>query len=202
MPSHPDVAVGSHRDVVKMQSCSSDFIALNLIFALCGRDAEVIHSPDDRPQAPSGPTLSHAMSSPRVKTFQPCFATPAGGCSMEVVLPHALGNAGRDVSGFAVGTLDADDSAYARQPSLGLRRSSLAIPQRKHFCSAVVAPYPPHDQMVLSWGRMTNQPPLGIQIERAMDPWFEFIRRAQLDEARRRPSAHDYSCEHDVNAVR
>ena len=43
---------------------------------------------------PSASGFSHAMSSPRVQTFQPCFASAMGGTIIaKLVFPHALGNA-------------------------------------------------------------------------------------------------------------
>src|SRR6185503_4725833 len=95
MPSHQTPPPGVSATLVKIVFFASAAIALGLVFT------EVPGATPKKPASgliarsrPFSSGLIHAMSSPTVHTFQPCFWKCCGGIIIaKFVLPHALGNA-------------------------------------------------------------------------------------------------------------
>ena len=95
MPSHQTPPSGVSAQLVKMVFFASEAIAFGLVCALVpGATPKNPASGLIARRRPSSSGLIHAMSSPTVQTFQPCFEKCAGGISIaKLVLPHALGKA-------------------------------------------------------------------------------------------------------------
>src|SRR6185369_7134299 len=95
MPSHHTPPSGVSATFVKIEFFASAFMAFGLV--LLPVPGATPKKPDSgliARRRPFASGLIHAMSSPTVHTFQPCFWKCAGGISIaKFVLPHALGNA-------------------------------------------------------------------------------------------------------------
>src|SRR5215475_9167232 len=93
IPSHQTSPSGVIATLVKIESRPSIFIALGFECMLVpGATPKYPFSGFTAHRRPSGPTRSHAISSPTVKTFQ--LPNAAGGVSIaRLVFPHALGKA-------------------------------------------------------------------------------------------------------------
>jgi hypothetical protein len=95
MPSHHTPPSSVSATLVKIVFFASAAMALGFVCALV--PGATPKNPASGLMARSRPFSSgriHAMSSPMVQTFHPCFRKCAGGTSIaKLVLPHALGNA-------------------------------------------------------------------------------------------------------------
>src|SRR3954471_23854135 len=95
MPSHHTPPSGVSATFVKIVFFASAAIAFGLVLLpVPGATPKNPASGLIARSRPFSSGLIHAMSSPTVQTFQPCFWKCGGGTSIaKFVLPHALGNA-------------------------------------------------------------------------------------------------------------
>jgi hypothetical protein len=166
-----------------------------------GRHAEVTIFRIDRPQ-----TAVRAHPNPRdiVSDREHLPSLEPGGRRQhrEIGLAACARKSGRDVGGLALGTLEPEDQHVLCEPSFvasertsDSKRETLLAQQR----IAAVAAADGDDRVVL-W-EMTNEPALGIHVERAMNSAIEIIRCAELRERGGTHPRHDSHVQRNVDAI-
>ncbi len=188
IPSHHTSPSGVIATLVKMESCSNHLHRVQIRFrAGAGRDAEVSVLGIDRPQAAVG-TDAHPRDVVADGRNFPSLELGRRRQHREIGLAACARKRGGDVSGLAVGTLQAEDQHVLGEPSF-VAAEQARDSQRETFLAeqrvAAVTAADRDNRVVLR--KVANQAPLGIQIERAMNSAIEVVGVRRVARARRAP---------------